>query len=460
MSQAYTENNDLLYLKGEYVFDDRFGLLYRIRKPFKNELSIYDFIILNRSARFFFQLIITTGSIELASREIARVYNCPYEKAHRLCDAFMGKYKDMFTNSVELSDRDERAYEWAYSVNYPEIDYVNERFRSPLSVTCLLTEACDKRCVYCFYDATESTQMHTKMDLFTAKKVIDECAVSGVQSITFSGGEPMLHPDIVEIIRYCSQKGIRSILATRGGVSPQKAIDVCRSGLNQVTVGLDASNDQIADRIANSNNVATRTIEFIRTAIDSNVLVKVLCIVSKLNYRDIPNMINLCKSLNVHALVFRECANSFGRNDDSILLHDHERDEINAMIENAPQVDFDIHYTKRLMDLCNPTITNIHCRMGRHVMTIRSDAKVVMCDTIISDERLVVGDVKKNSIQEIWDSEAMHSFINPTRQLYANTKCGECNRFAICQKCQCVYASLLATGKLRSPLTNCDYQSL
>jgi len=57
----------------------------------------------------------------------------------------------------------------------------------------------------CYYDPTATYKC---MDLDVARKAIELLAVAGVKSVTVSGGEPLLHPDIIAILQMIKTNGI------------------------------------------------------------------------------------------------------------------------------------------------------------------------------------------------------------------------------------------------------------
>jgi len=71
-----------------------------------------------------------------------------------------------------------------------------------------LTEKCQLSCVHCYADSGPSGS-HGSMNCRDWQDVIDEAARIGVQMIQFIGGEPTLHPDLPELIRYTAERGIR-----------------------------------------------------------------------------------------------------------------------------------------------------------------------------------------------------------------------------------------------------------
>ena len=66
-----------------------------------------------------------------------------------------------------------------------------------------LTSACNLRCLHCYNSSGESI---TYLPHNAVKKIVDEALILGMNSISLSGGEPLLYPDLIETMQYISQQ--------------------------------------------------------------------------------------------------------------------------------------------------------------------------------------------------------------------------------------------------------------
>jgi MoaA/NifB/PqqE/SkfB family radical SAM enzyme len=78
-----------------------------------------------------------------------------------------------------------------------------------------IIQACPNNCLFCSSCASIDKDKKIELDLF--KKTIDYLvSLGGIEEISISGGEPFLHPDLFEMIKYCKEKKIRVVLFTSG----------------------------------------------------------------------------------------------------------------------------------------------------------------------------------------------------------------------------------------------------
>src|SRR5690349_17164583 len=78
-----------------------------------------------------------------------------------------------------------------------------------------LTRTCNLRCVHC-YTASEAKKYDGEIDTTKAKEVLDDLAEFKVPAVLFSGGEPLVHPDLFELAAHARSRGLHVVLSTNG----------------------------------------------------------------------------------------------------------------------------------------------------------------------------------------------------------------------------------------------------
>lgn len=78
-----------------------------------------------------------------------------------------------------------------------------------------IIKACPNNCLFCSSNASINCSEIIEFDLF--KKTLEYIETKyGIEEISLSGGEPFLHPQIMDIIELCKSKGIRTVIFTSG----------------------------------------------------------------------------------------------------------------------------------------------------------------------------------------------------------------------------------------------------
>jgi putative heme d1 biosynthesis radical SAM protein NirJ2 len=101
------------------------------------------------------------------------------------------------------------------------------------------TRACNLSCVHCYRDAgaPDAGELSTA----EGKKLLDEIARAGFKIMVFSGGEPLIRPDICELIAHARQLGLRPVLGTNGMlITPETAARLKGAGAACAGISLDS----------------------------------------------------------------------------------------------------------------------------------------------------------------------------------------------------------------------------
>lgn len=126
--------------------------------------------------------------------------------------------------------------------NYPrkqiESDFPNHIIIEPVS-------ACNLRCVMCFQvdeSFTSDQNFMGKMDLELFKKIIDDAEKTGIKAITLTGrGEPTLHPQLGEMLDYCSDKFFELKMNTNATRLTEKLIHkILQSDITDLVFSVDS----------------------------------------------------------------------------------------------------------------------------------------------------------------------------------------------------------------------------
>jgi MoaA/NifB/PqqE/SkfB family radical SAM enzyme len=81
---------------------------------------------------------------------------------------------------------------------------------------------------------------------------------AGVRFVTFMGGEPLLHPRIVEMARTASGMGVQPTLVTNGWLLPPKVDALADAGLTTLFVSIDAPDADVHERNRGLKGVCAR----------------------------------------------------------------------------------------------------------------------------------------------------------------------------------------------------------
>ena len=167
-----------------------------------------------------------------------------------------------------------------------------------------ITDDCNLKCPKCDYWA-KSLSYDLKTEIII--DLIDQGTELGLQEIQLSGGEPTLRKDLVEIIKYGVSKGIKYSIVSNG-TNTQSYPDLIDAGLKQWTISLDTSDRKDYNKFTGMNErIFDKLIQGINYLVEKRnsskiSQVNIISVVTKDNYLQIPDLINLAKDSKVNSI--------------------------------------------------------------------------------------------------------------------------------------------------------------
>lgn len=147
-----------------------------------------------------------------------------------------------------------------------------------------VTDKCNLRCIYCMPDSGLPWIPKPQMLSFEEIVSLVETAVSvGVRSVRLTGGEPLVRPDLSELVaRLCAINGIEDVaLSTNGLLLGQHIDQLASAGLRRVNISLDTLREDRFFAIARRKGLKL-VLEAIDAAIESGLApVKLNCVVMR-----------------------------------------------------------------------------------------------------------------------------------------------------------------------------------
>ena len=91
--------------------------------------------------------------------------------------------------------------------------------KAPFTIAWEVTRACAYACVHCRADAQHHRDPR-ELNTAEAMALVDRLAEFGSQILVFTGGDPMMRPDLFGLIAYATQKGLRCSLTPTATALP------------------------------------------------------------------------------------------------------------------------------------------------------------------------------------------------------------------------------------------------
>jgi len=298
---------------------------------------------------------------------------------------------------------------------------INPLLPKPIQVYWNITDECNYRCGMCFrwrmsFDKSE------ELDTATMKQTVSEIADWGVPKFGISGGEPLLRMgSIVEVAKFAVAKGLWVHVTTNGSLVDQEtARELSSVGFDHISLSLDGigKTHDTSRGHKGAYEKLVRAVECLRQA-SPTLIIKINCVISKLNIHQIPEIIRFAESHNASA--FFQPYNPY---DAELMLNmnpeeiaskvklwigddfvDQLKTTINEVIEIKKQNDLLIlntytHLDQILKYFSAPHNEGIPCVTAYKNVHISPYGDIIPCWYFENS----VGNIREKTLKEIWRS--------------------------------------------------------
>ena len=162
---------------------------------------------------------------------------------------------------------------------------------------------CNLRCVHCY---SQSRDLDYTGELTHAEglRLIDDLAEFGAPVLLFSGGEPLMHPELFKLIAHARERGMRAVISTNGTlITPEIAEQLQAFGLSYVGVSLDGL-EETNDRFRGQRGAFAGALAGIRNCRAAGIKVGLRFTMNRRNAADIPGIFDLLEQEQIPRVCF------------------------------------------------------------------------------------------------------------------------------------------------------------
>ncbi|MEJ2647923.1 MAG: radical SAM protein [Sedimentisphaerales bacterium] len=201
-----------------------------------------------------------------------------------------------------------------------------------------ISRACNLKCVHCYNDSG-SSKAPDELTTDEAKVVLDDLAEFGVPSVLFSGGEPLMRPDLFELIAYAVEKGLRTVISTNGTLlTTDFARRIKQNNVSYVGISLDGVG-KINDQFRGVAGAFDRAVTGIRNCQNAGVRIGLRLTLTKRNVQDLESLFDFFEDENIERACFYHFVPS-GRGENMTkddLTHKQTREAIDIILAKTKQ---------------------------------------------------------------------------------------------------------------------------
>lgn len=203
------------------------------------------------------------------------------------------------------------------------------------------TSRCNLKCVHCYASAGEKA-LEAELDTTSGKDFIKDLAAFNVPVILFSGGEPLLRNDLLDLAGFAVERGLRVALSSNGTlITEDIAGELSRIGFAEVGISLDGT-ETINDRFRGRQGAYQAALEGIRNCIKQGLRVSLRFTITRFNYQEIPAMFSLAEQEGIDRLCFYHLA--YAGRGSTLVNDDIDHIQTRQVVDTICQLTEDLHY--------------------------------------------------------------------------------------------------------------------
>jgi len=165
------------------------------------------------------------------------------------------------------------------------------------------TRRCNLRCVHC-YSRSEDKAYGGELDARDAAAMLEDLARFGVPVTLFSGGEPLVRPDLFTLIERTVALGMRAVISTNGTLITAGVAERLKAfNLSYVGVSLDGLKD-VNDRFRGVPGAFEKALAGIRNCRGAGIKVGLRFTITRRNAAEVDGIFDLIREENIPRVCF------------------------------------------------------------------------------------------------------------------------------------------------------------
>ncbi|MBU8902515.1 MAG: SynChlorMet cassette radical SAM/SPASM protein ScmF [Victivallales bacterium] len=313
------------------------------------------------------------------------------------------------------------------------------------SIYFYLTEGCNCKCRHCWITPKYEAGGKGKWPYIALpefKKVIEQGLKLGLTSVKLTGGEPLIHPDIIEILAYIEKTDLRLIIETNGlACSPEIATAIKRCSNSFVSISLDGAKAETHNWVRGVDDAYDRALEGIRNLVEVGIHPQLIMSLVKRNRDQIEELVELAEKLGAESVKFNLVSPLMDRgeqmSEQNEVLNVKDFIEIGRKIteELQPKSKIRLHYShpfafKSLSAIFDKNDTGCCGIFG--IIGVLGSGKYALCGIGENVPEMIFGDVKKDKLADIWNNNNLLDEIRNGLPEKLEGVCGDCVMKTMC----------------------------
>jgi SynChlorMet cassette radical SAM/SPASM protein ScmF len=341
----------------------------------------------------------------------------------------------------------------------------------PFSLNTLyfyLTEGCNLACRHCWiapkFQSGETVYPSLPFEML--QDIVHQARPLGLSAAKLTGGEPLLHPDILRILRFLREEKLSVTIETNGLLcTPELAREIALCPGRFVSVSLDGADAETNEWVRGVQGSFEAAVRGIRNLVEAGIHPQIIMTVMQRNRHQVEDIVRLAESLGASSVkynVMMPCA----RGEEM-----HKRGEaltMEELVELGRRVENEISTRTRLrLIFHHPAAFRPLGKMyGQEgdgcsrcgifgILGVLSDGSYALCGIGEQVPELVFGHASRDKLADVWKNNPVLKQIREGLPHKMEGVCGECMMKNLCLG-SCIAQNYYSSRNLFAPFWYCD----
>lgn len=311
-----------------------------------------------------------------------------------------------------------------------------------------VTAACNLNCIHCH--AASNQPHHNELRTDEGKRLIDQIAeIDGFRTLIYTGGEPLIRPDIFDLLKHSKETGFANIIATNGTlIDEDMAWKLKEHGVVCNAISLDAADPDIHNFIRRTPKAFDHVLRAMEATKKAGIVLQINTTAMEYNMDHLSGLIDFVDQQDAGImLMYQLVAVGRGEKIEKATLKKSANHELSKLISQKQSTAKAIiepvagpQYWPFLLE--NKGIQNgllgriaehvFHgCAAGRGFVYIKAHGDVWPCPFV----EVNTGNVREKSFKEIYEGSPVFKNLR-NREITLKGLCGDCRYRKICGGCR------------------------
>jgi len=345
-----------------------------------------------------------------------------------------------------------------------------EKRKYPLNqIYFYLTEGCNLKCRHCWiapkYQSAAASYPALDPDLF--RSIIEQAKPLGLSAVKLTGGEPLLHPQIRELLLVVRSQELRLTVETNGTLCTPELAEAMKSTSENpfVSVSLDGADAETHEWVRGVEGCFDAALEGVRNLVIAGFKPQIIMSIMRRNKDQMELVVRLAEKLGAGSVKFnlvQPTARGEKMHEALETLGIDELVELGTWVETTLSKSTDI----RLVYSHPMAFRPLGRMFGDNgdgcgvcgilgILGVLSDGSYAMCGIGETVPDLVFGDAEKDRLEDVWNNTTIIKELRKGLPGKLKGICGDCLMKGRCVG-SCIAQNYYSTNNLWAPFWYCE----